>query len=194
MDTDASVEDILGRETWHEERRALRAIMCRTELEERVRWAKLTYAWNGSNVAIIQGFKDKLALAFFKGTLLDDPDRRLQSQGANSHSMMRLEFTEVAEIEKAEGAIRALVEQAIAVEEKGLEVPKSPADLPDPPEELLAAFEDDPALEDAFGSLTPGRQRGYLLHFGEAKQPGTRVDRIARHRGRIMAGKGLHDR
>ena len=42
--------------------------------------------------------------------------------------------------------------------------------------------------------LTPGRRRGYVLHFAGAKQATTRLDRIEKHRARILVGKGMHDR
>ena len=50
-----------------------------------------------------------------------------------------------------------------------------------------------PALKKAFNALTPGRQRGYLLHFSAAKQSKTRAARIEKNVDRIMAGKGLED-
>ncbi len=62
------------------------------------------------------------------------------------------------------------------------------------PNELTAALAEDADLAAAFGALTPGRQRGYCLFIGGAKQSATRVSRIAKHRDRILAGKGLHDR
>ena len=51
-----------------------------------------------------------------------------------------------------------------------------------------------PDLKAAFDALTPGRQRGYSLYIGGAKQPATRFSRIEKHRDRILEGKGIHDR
>ena len=46
----------------------------------------------------------------------------------------------------------------------------------------------------AFHALTPGRQRGYVLHFTGAKQPQTRTARIIeRCIPKILAGRGMHD-
>ena len=42
-------------------------------------------------------------------------------------------------------------------------------------------------------TLTPGRQRGYLLHFADAKRPETRIARIDRAAPRIFEGMGMHD-
>lgn len=48
-------------------------------------------------------------------------------------------------------------------------------------------------LKKAFYALTPGRQRGYLLHFSSAKQSKTRESRIEKYIPQILKGKGLED-
>ncbi|MEX1280279.1 MAG: YdeI/OmpD-associated family protein, partial [Acidimicrobiia bacterium] len=84
------------------------------------------------------------------------------------------------------------LEEAIAVEEAGLEVDSAPE--PDAVDELREQFEADPTFAAAFEALTPGRRRAYHLYFADAKQSRTRVARIAKHRDRILEGKGLRDR
>ena len=61
------------------------------------------------------------------------------------------------------------------------------------PEEFAAKLKAMPALKKAFQALTPGRRRGYLLHFAGAKQSKTREARIEKNVGRILTGKGLDD-
>ena len=61
------------------------------------------------------------------------------------------------------------------------------------PEEFQQRLTQDPKLATAFEALTPGRQKGYLLHFGSAKQSVTRAARIEKHAGRILKGLGLDD-
>lgn len=179
-------------EKWRDEAIALREILLTCDLTEEQKWNKPCYSNNGENIAIIQRFSDKLALMFFKGVLLDDPDGLLKSQGPNSRSALRLEFTNVNEITSAENSIRTLINEAIRVEKAGLKVEK-PDEL-ELPEELAFAFDDDPDFREAFEKLTPGRQRGYCLHFSEPKKSETRIARIEKHRDRIFAGKGMHDR
>jgi uncharacterized protein YdeI (YjbR/CyaY-like superfamily) len=50
-----------------------------------------------------------------------------------------------------------------------------------------------PALKKAFGALTQGRQRGYILYFSGAKQSKTRESRIEKCMPQILKGKGLND-
>ena len=49
------------------------------------------------------------------------------------------------------------------------------------------------SLKKAFFALTPGRQKGYVLHFSEAKQSKTRLSRIEKCINLILQGKGLND-
>jgi uncharacterized protein YdeI (YjbR/CyaY-like superfamily) len=60
-------------------------------------------------------------------------------------------------------------------------------------EEFQATLDTDENLKTAFFALTPGRQRGYLLHFSGAKQSATRISRIESVRSRMLKGKGLTD-
>jgi uncharacterized protein YdeI (YjbR/CyaY-like superfamily) len=51
-----------------------------------------------------------------------------------------------------------------------------------------------PDFKAAFEALTPGRQRGYLLHFSGAKQAQTRMARIEKMMPKIFDGKGWNER
>jgi hypothetical protein len=59
------------------------------------------------------------------------------------------------------------------------------------PAELQKKFDEQPAFKAAFDALTPGRQKGYLLHFSGAKQSATREQRIEKCLPHILAGRGL---
>jgi uncharacterized protein YdeI (YjbR/CyaY-like superfamily) len=58
---------------------------------------------------------------------------------------------------------------------------------------LQLKLDENPAFKTAFESLTPGRQRGYLLFFAAPKQSKTRVTRIENAMPQIFNGKGIHD-
>lgn len=179
---------------WRHEALALRDILLGAGLEEQVKWNKPCYSAAGGNIVIIQRMKPFLALMFFKGALLKDPERLLQDQGPNSRSAKRLEFTTVDDILHQAAAIEALIAAAIEVEKAGLTVQRADPSQAALPAELDQAIAADPALGDAFRALTPGRQRGYLLHFTTARQSATRAARIEKCRQHILAGKGFHDR
>jgi uncharacterized protein YdeI (YjbR/CyaY-like superfamily) len=193
--SDSRVDEYAARlDRWRDEFAALRTILSGTELTEEFKWYKPCYTHAGKNIVIFQPFKDLCALMFFKGALLNDPKALLREQGEKSRSSLRLEFRSVADVTGTKSALRDLVADAIRVEKAGLRVKEpAPARTRDYPRELAALMEADPAFRDAFERLTPGRQRGYLLHFNGAKQSATRAARIERVRDRIMEGFGMHD-
>jgi uncharacterized protein YdeI (YjbR/CyaY-like superfamily) len=181
-------------ERWRDEFAALRTVLLDTELTEAFKWHKPCYTHAGKNIVIFQPMNDVCALMFFKGALLHDPQALLREQGEHSRSSLRLEFCSVADVTSMESALRDLVAEAIRVEQAGLRVEDpAPPTHRDYPNELLALMDADPGFRDAFERLTPGRQRGYLLHFNGAKQSATRSARIERVRDRVMEGFGLHD-
>lgn len=69
---------------------------------------------------------------------------------------------------------------------------KTVADYPVPPE-FQRALQDDELLNLAFNKLTPGRQKGYLFYFNQAKQAKTREARIEKSYQGILDGKGIDD-
>ena len=177
---------------WRQETDKLRAILRGCSLTEEWKWRTHCYAHDGRNICIIQRMKDFLALLFFKGALLKNPDGALERQGPNSQAGYRMRFTSVQDVARRANRIRACVREAIEIEKAGLRVEQA-TDL-EYPEELIGRFDDDPDFQAAFDRLTPGRQRGYVLHFSGARQSRTRAARIEKHRRRILDGKGLHDR
>jgi len=59
---------------------------------------------------------------------------------------------------------------------------------------LVEAMDSDPELAEAFHSLTPGRQKSYVINLSSAKTAETRKARIAKFREKILAGKGATER
>lgn len=189
----AKVDEFVSRATrWRGEIEALRSILLDCGLDEELKWGKPCFLFEGSNVAIIQPFKELCALMFFKGVLLEDTHGLLRSQGENTQSAMRLEYTSEDRIDPA--VVKDYVKQAIAVEKAGLKVDFEAKRELELPEELTRILDENPELAKAFEDLTPGRQRGYVLHFTGAKQSKTRTARIERSIPKILEGKGLHDR
>jgi uncharacterized protein YdeI (YjbR/CyaY-like superfamily) len=185
---------IEGMRAWRAEFEALRPLLLSAGLNEEFKWYKPCYTHGGSNIVIFQPFKELCALLFFKGALLKDPDGALKEQGENTRSALRLEFRSLADVTAAKKTITALVMDAIRVEQAGLSLPKRASTDEGPyPDELYMLLDADPALRDAWERLTPGRRRGWVLHFNAAKQSNTRVARIERATPRILDGFGMHD-
>lgn len=176
---------------WPEEMTDLRQTLLGCGLTEEIKWGKPCYSHGGKNIVIVQEMNEFLALMFFKGALLNDPEGVLEDQGPNSRSARRMRFASVQDVERLTDTVTAYIEEAIDVEAAGLEVGPPPELVV---EELQNRLDQDPALAAAFASLTPGRQREYHLYFSSAKQASTREARIEKYAQRILDGKGFRDR
>lgn len=117
----------------------------------------------------------------------------LVSPGENSQAVRLMKFTSVQAITKAKSIIKAYVTQAIEIEKAGKKVAFKKIEEHKVPLELAERFKKDAALKKAFHALTPGRQRGYLIHFSQPKQTATRIARIEKYRGKILEGKGAFE-
>jgi uncharacterized protein YdeI (YjbR/CyaY-like superfamily) len=188
------VSKVHGKEKrWSGEFAALRQLCLGSGLNEALKWGQACYDLDGVNVVLIHGFKDYCALLFMKGALLKDPKSILIQQTKNVQAARQIRFTSLADINKQKAAVKAYLREAIAVEKSGVKVEMKSAAQFDVPEEFLKRLEDDPKLDEAFHKLTPGRQKGYLLHFAGAKQSATRAARVEKHVPRILKGLGLDD-
>jgi uncharacterized protein YdeI (YjbR/CyaY-like superfamily) len=178
---------------WSAEYAALRQLCLASGLNEELKWGQACYDLDGANVVLIHGFKDYCALLFMKGALLKDPRGILIQQTKNVQSGRQLRFASLADIKKQQATIKAYIQEAIALEKSGARVKKKGVAQYDVPAEFQRRLDDDVALAKAFRALTPGRQKGYLLHFAAAKQSATRTARVEKHAPRILQGLGLDD-
>ncbi|KAB5491755.1 MULTISPECIES: YdeI/OmpD-associated family protein [Flagellimonas] len=178
---------------WQDAYRQLRKIVLDTGLAEELKWGVPCYTFQGSNIVLIHGFKEYCALLFHKGVLLKDTEDILIQQTKNVQSARQIRFTDVKEILDLEKVLRAYIHEAIEVEKAGLEVKMKKTSEFDMPEELQVKLDSDEEFKTAFEALTPGRQRGYMLHISQAKQSKTRISRIEKSVPNIFEGKGYNE-
>jgi uncharacterized protein YdeI (YjbR/CyaY-like superfamily) len=177
---------------WKNELEYLRSLVLECGLEEEVKWSVPCYTFQGANVLIVSAFKDYAALSFFKGALLNDENNLLVQPGKSTQSARIIKFKNIREIVQNETTLKEYIFEALEVEKSGIQVKfkKNPEKMP---MELLDKFDENPDLKHAFEALTPGRQRGYILHFSAPKQVKTRVSRIEKSIQKILHGKGFNE-
>lgn len=178
---------------WKAELKYLRSIALECGLSEAFKWRQPCYTHNNKNILIISSFKKHAFISFLKGALLSDPNSVLIAPGENSNSVRLLPFSDVSEIKSLEKTIKAYIFEALEVENLGLKIKKVAVSEFEIPDELDAKFNQYSEFKKAFEALTPGRQKGYLLHFSSAKKSTTRIARIEKYKSRIMAGYGIND-
>ena len=187
---DVFFEDL---DLWKEELLALRKLILSCGLDEAYKWKHPCYTDRGKNILLIHGFKEYCAIMFMNGALLSDPHQLLVQPTENSQYGRQLRFTSLKEIQGQEAEIKSYIYEAIELERAGKKVEKKALEDYSFPEELKEVFDADEAYQLAFSKLTPGRQKGYLLHFAGAKQAKTKLARIDKNRTRILNGFGLQD-
>ena len=178
---------------WQEAYEKLRTIVLDCGLTEELKWGCPCYTSEKRNIVLIHGFKEYCALLFFKGALLKDPKGILIQQTENVQAARQVRFTTVNEIVKLKATLKAYIKEAIQVEKAGVKLNLKKTSEFKMPEEFKNKLSETPGLKKAFGALTPGRQRGYLLYFSAPKQSKTREARIEQSVPQILRGKGLDD-
>jgi uncharacterized protein YdeI (YjbR/CyaY-like superfamily) len=178
---------------WQNEYKELRRIILECDLIEELKWGQPCYLFENKNIVLIHGFKDYCAVLFFKGSLLKDKKKILVQQTENVQAARQIRFTSLQQIVKMEKTLKDYIYEAVKVEEAGLKVEFKETKEFAVPEEFQTKLDKMPSLKKAFYDLTPGRQRGYLLHFGSAKQSKTREARVEKYIEKILEGKGLED-
>jgi uncharacterized protein YdeI (YjbR/CyaY-like superfamily) len=178
---------------WSAEHAALRQLCLASGLNEELKWGQACYDLDGSNVVLIHGFKNYCALLFMKGALLKDPKGILVQQTKNVQAARQIRFASLADINKQKATVKAYIKEAIAVAKSGAKVAMRSVAQFDVTEEFQKRLDNEPKLAEAFRALTPGRQKGYLLHFAGAKHSATRAARVEKHSPRILKGLGLDD-
>ncbi len=178
---------------WQEEYGKLRMIALECGLTEELKWGNPCYTLGDKNVVLIHGFKEYCAYLFFKGSLMKDEHGILIQQTPNVQVPRQIRFTNTKEITKLAKTLKAYIKEAIDLEKSGVKATLKKASEYKIPEEFQNKLDENAALKKAFYALTPGRQRGYLFYFSQAKQSKTREERVAKYTQHILNGKGIDD-
>lgn len=179
--------------SWTSELELLRKIVLNCGLTEESKWGVPCYTYQSKYILMVSALKEYCSISFFKGSILNDQKNLLVKPGANSQAVRLFVFKNIEEIIKIEDEIRAYIFESIELEKAGIKIQFRKNHEPIPVE-FEAKLEKDPVLKTAFETLTPGRQRGYILYFSQPKQSKTRILRIEKCEHMILSGIGLHDK
>ena len=178
--------------TWQQPLQLLRQLLLSCGLTETCKWGVPCYMHGKQNLLMLYALKDYCGLSFLNGALLEDAAQLLTKQGEHVQAGRIMRFTDGAQVAKLSTTIKAYVFEAMSAVDAGIKpVLKKTAEPV--PEEWQQLLQERPDVAKAFAALTPGRQRGYLLHFNGAKQSATRRSRMEKCVPKILAGLGFHD-
>lgn len=178
---------------WQSELDFLRNLIISCGLKEDFKWMHPCYTFEGKNIVLMHVFNEYCALLFPKGVLIHDKYSILVQQTENSQTARQMRFRNLDEIVVQESKIKEYIHEACEMERLGVKVLLKTTEDFEIPKELEIKFQELPNFKKAFYSLSPGRQRGYLLHFAQPKQSATRTSRIEKQLDKILNGKGLND-
>lgn len=123
---------------------------------------------------------------------MKDPDGVMAKQGPNIQYPDMFRFTRNTDVLKMMPVIVSCLMEAKRYAEAGTKPRKQQSEL-ELPDELTEALESDPEPAEAFRGLTPGRRKSYMISLNSEKKSETRISRIAKFRGRILADKWATD-
>jgi uncharacterized protein YdeI (YjbR/CyaY-like superfamily) len=197
---------------WDRELALLRSWILEAGLVEECKWGVPCYTQNGRNLVMLSALKDACVLSFLDGAWLKDVAGLLEKPGPNSVRDRVIRWRSWEALQGAEVVVKELLQQHIngspsaqgvqSRQTKGSPKKESHSSekgsgstegTPDYPAELQTYMQVHPDFAQAFEALTPGRRRGYLLHFSGAAQSTTRLRRIETSRPKVMAGKGMQE-
>ncbi len=179
--------------SWTEPMQYLRDLLLKSELKEDFKWSQPCYTLDGKNVMMLTALKDFCCISFFKGSLMKDPHKLLIAPGKNSQADRYLKYTSTQQVIVQKDIIVDYIKEAIELEKSGARVDFKEKNELVFPEELIQKMNEDSKFKKAFSALSPGRQRGWNLHFSSAKQSSTRLSRIEKARPKILEGKGWNE-
>src|SRR5437868_14890479 len=93
------------RDRWEAEIAEMRGVLAGFAMKEECKWGKPTFALDGKNIVIMQGFKEYFALGFFQGASLKDPKKVLVQLGQVQAGRM-MKFTSVKDIRAKAATIK----------------------------------------------------------------------------------------
>ena len=171
----------------------LRRICLESGLVETVKWAHPCYMHGDRNIVVLGALRNDFRISFFNAALMKDPEGVLEKQGPNTRHPDMIRFLDNKQVAEMEPIIISYLKEAMGYAEAGIKPPKDQSEV-ELPDELIEAMDSDPELAEAFHSLTPGRQKSYVINLNSAKKPETRISRIVKFRDKILAGKGATER
>lgn len=178
---------------WENLMRHIRALLLETELKEEVKWGIPTYTINGSNVISIAGFKNWVALWFYQGVYLADPQGLLVSGNVGKTKGQR-QWRIHSEAELDVLTLQRFVGEAIANAKDGKAITIEKNKQIEIPSELAQALSDNVALAAIFNAMSHSHRREYAEYVAEAKQEATRLRRVEKIIPMILDKSGLNDK
>lgn len=178
---------------WENLMRQIRSVLLETELKEEVKWGIPSYTFNGSMVIGMAGFKNWLALWFYQGVFLSDPNALLVS-GTEGKTKGQRQWRIKSEDEFDLAILQQFVNEAIENARAGKSITIEKNKQVEIPSELAQALRENAELAAIFETMSPSHRREYAEYVADAKQEVTRLRRVEKIVPMILSKAGLNDK
>ncbi|MDM1388751.1 YdeI/OmpD-associated family protein [Myroides marinus] len=177
---------------WNEEITFIESIFDQTELVPQIKWGTKVYCLGNAKVVAVGGFKNYVAIWFYKGVFLKDSKNVLiNAQEGKTKLLRQWRLTSLDELDS--NLLVQYINEAIEVERQGLTLERLEVKLLE--STLFNSYmTNDQILAKAFKALPPYKQKEYIEHFEQAKQEKTKISRIEKAIPLILEAKGLNDK
>jgi len=139
------------------------------------------------------GFKNWLALWFYQGVFLSDPNALLVS-GTEGKTKGQRQWRIKSEDEFDLAILQQFVNEAIENARAGKSITIEKNKQVEIPSELAQALKENAALAAIFEAMSPSHRREYAEYVAEAKQEATRLRRVEKIVPMILSKAGLNDK
>ncbi|MBR9832693.1 hypothetical protein GYB57_11150 [bacterium] len=178
---------------WEKELIFLRELIGKTELVETIKWGSPVYTIDGKNVLGMAAFKSYVGIWFFQGVFLSDTHQLLvNAQDGVTKALRQIRFQSIEEMDAS--ILLEYIQEAIQNQKEGKELKPSKAKEIVIPAELKAALNANNLLNEAFNTLTLGKQKEYAEYIEKAKREATKISRLEKIVPMILSGIGLYDK
>lgn len=178
---------------WEKELIFLRELIGKTELVETIKWGSPVYTIDGKNVLGMAAFKSYVGIWFFQGVFLSDPHRMLvNAQDGVTKALRQIRFQSIEEMDAS--ILLEYFHEAIQNQKEGKELKPTKTKEILIPVELKSTLNANNLLNEAFNTLTPGKQKEYAEYIEKAKREATKISRLEKIIPMILSGIGLYDK
>jgi uncharacterized protein YdeI (YjbR/CyaY-like superfamily) len=160
------------------------------KIKENVKWGMPSFEYKG-NVCGFASFKEHVGFGFWKASLMKDADKFLKDNSGMGHLGKVKSLSDLPSDKK----IISYIKEAVALNEKGIKLPKEKTTAKPPPEApdyMMKALNKNKKALAAFAEFSPSHKREYIEWITEAKTDATREKRLATAIEWMSEGKSRH--
>jgi len=196
MEKSFSVDEfILNNTKYKTELLLLREIFLATDCTEQLKWGFPTYSEGKTNIGAIGAFKEYVAIWFFQGALLSDPEHVLiNAQDDVTKALRQWRFTNADQIVEYAESIQQYIFEAKENANKGLAIKPNLNKPVIIPIELQQVLDADFHLNQSFLKISDARRREFAEYIIAAKRPDTKAKRLDIIVSMILSNTGLYDK